>query len=238
MWLAFGLTVTIQGYGVPPFQTVLIVAPFWVWWLYMAIPSSVFMTNLGYLCVDLFFRDVAHRNTFKVPAKGPVIFVCAPHANQLLDPLVVMRTCPRRVAYLCATKTMQQRVAGFFARALDCIPVERPQDLKKAGAGACVLRGDRVVGTGTRFAADFTPRDKIELRGKEYAVAEVLGDTELRVKGGTDGQEQALEASPYCIVPRADTAPLYGILGYAMLCYAMLGEPVLHRAEGGHGAAV
>lgn len=33
--------------------------------------------------VDLFFREVHPRGSWKIPRKGPVIFVAAPHANQV-----------------------------------------------------------------------------------------------------------------------------------------------------------
>jgi glycerol-3-phosphate O-acyltransferase/dihydroxyacetone phosphate acyltransferase len=33
--------------------------------------------------VELFFREVHPRSSWKVPKEGPVIFVCAPHANQV-----------------------------------------------------------------------------------------------------------------------------------------------------------
>lgn len=35
------------------------------------------------IIVDLFFREVHPRSSWKVPRKGPVIFVAAPHANQV-----------------------------------------------------------------------------------------------------------------------------------------------------------
>jgi hypothetical protein len=35
--------------------------------------------------VDLFFREVHPRGSWKVPRRGPVIFVAAPHANQVGD---------------------------------------------------------------------------------------------------------------------------------------------------------
>jgi glycerol-3-phosphate O-acyltransferase / dihydroxyacetone phosphate acyltransferase len=37
------------------------------------------------ILVDLFFREVHPRSSWKVPKSGPVIFVCAPHANQVRD---------------------------------------------------------------------------------------------------------------------------------------------------------
>lgn len=35
------------------------------------------------ILVDLFFREVHPRGSWKVPRRGPVIFVAAPHANQV-----------------------------------------------------------------------------------------------------------------------------------------------------------
>lgn len=36
--------------------------------------------------VDLFFREVHPRGSWKVPRQGPVLFVAAPHANQVSFP--------------------------------------------------------------------------------------------------------------------------------------------------------
>ena len=35
------------------------------------------------LLIDLFFREVHPRGVWRVPKKGPIIFVAAPHANQV-----------------------------------------------------------------------------------------------------------------------------------------------------------
>lgn len=40
------------------------------------------------ILVDLFFREVHPRGSWKVPRRGPVIFVAAPHANQVNGPLM------------------------------------------------------------------------------------------------------------------------------------------------------
>lgn len=42
--------------------------------------------------VDLFFREVHPRGSWKVPRRGPVIFVAAPHANQVSRLHAVLRT--------------------------------------------------------------------------------------------------------------------------------------------------
>jgi glycerol-3-phosphate O-acyltransferase/dihydroxyacetone phosphate acyltransferase len=35
------------------------------------------------IVVELFFREIHPRSSWKIPRKGPVIFVAAPHANQV-----------------------------------------------------------------------------------------------------------------------------------------------------------
>ena len=35
--------------------------------------------------VDLFFREVHPRGSWKIPRRGPVMIVAAPHANQVSD---------------------------------------------------------------------------------------------------------------------------------------------------------
>ncbi len=35
------------------------------------------------LMLDVFFREVKPRGAHKIPSEGPVIFVAAPHANQV-----------------------------------------------------------------------------------------------------------------------------------------------------------
>ncbi len=43
--------------------------------------------------VDLFFREVHPRGSWKIPRKGPVIFVAAPHANQVGRSLGIYVSC-------------------------------------------------------------------------------------------------------------------------------------------------
>ena len=43
---------------------------------------DVFLWVIG-IVIDLFFREVHPRGSWKVPVEGPVLFVAAPHANQV-----------------------------------------------------------------------------------------------------------------------------------------------------------
>lgn len=87
--------------------------------------------------VNIFFREIRPRGAFNIPDDGPVIFVAAPHHNQVcitssrrvhpvlnylpqfLDPILlalqVHRETRRKVQFLIAAKSMQRKAVGFFA---------------------------------------------------------------------------------------------------------------------------
>jgi len=57
------------------------------------------MNNLKYdlflwfmsILSDVFFREIHPRGSWKVPRNGPILFVAAPHANQVGNHLYTMR---------------------------------------------------------------------------------------------------------------------------------------------------
>ncbi|KAI9033557.1 hypothetical protein CLU79DRAFT_724298 [Phycomyces nitens] len=139
------------------------------------------------LMIDIFFREVRPRGSHKIPQQGPVIFVVAPHANQFVDPIILMRECKRRVSFLIAEKSMHQKGVGTFARMVNAIPVIRPQDSAVPGKGLVQLL-DRglplmITGTNTEFLSQLKPRDSIVLPGGAGVaeVARVMSDTQLEL---------------------------------------------------------
>lgn len=129
------------------------------------------------ILVDLFFREVHPRGSWKIPRRGPIIFVAAPHANQVsrqvavlssigaeffqfVDPLILMRVirmeARRRVAFLIAEKSMRRKFIGGLARAAGAVPVARALDSTKTATGEIYLpdpvNTPKVIrGTGTQF---------------------------------------------------------------------------------------
>ncbi|KAH0536779.1 hypothetical protein FGG08_006382 [Glutinoglossum americanum] len=112
------------------------------------------------ILVDLFFREVHPRGAWKVPRRGPVIFVAAPHANQFVDPLILMRAirleAHRRVSFLIAEKSMRRRFIGLIARGAGAVPVARALDMTKQATGRIYLPDPvndptLVRGVGTKF---------------------------------------------------------------------------------------
>ncbi|CAG8482124.1 10324_t:CDS:2 [Paraglomus occultum] len=171
--------------------------------------------------LDIFFREIRPRGSHKIPVEGPVIFVAAPHANQFVDPLILMRHCCRRVSFLIAAKSMKRKYIGAMARALQAIPVTRPQDLAKPGTGKIQLfdrKSDptRIIGIGTRFTEELGVRAQISLP-KNRGISEVvtiISDTELIVKKefkDLNALEMLTkpEGSEYYCIPHIDQSQVY-----------------------------
>lgn len=177
------------------------------------------------LATSIFFREVVKRGSHQVPRTGPVIFVAAPHANQFVDPLVVMQTCPRPVRFLMAAASMRKGIPGFFGRLLGCIPVERAMDLAKPGIGmiycspkACQDQELEIHGIGTQFTTQFH-RDKTSLAvivaPETYTavVAEVKSDTLLVLRKPLEGPAydylSRKNGCPFKVLPVIDQSEVY-----------------------------
>ncbi|KAH9951353.1 glycerol-3-phosphate O-acyltransferase [Amylocystis lapponica] len=155
--------------------------------------------------LNVFFREIRVRGAFNIPRDGPVIFVGAPHHNQFLDLLMALqvhRETGRQVRHIVAAKSMDQHVIGFFARIMASIPVVRAFDEATAGTGLVSLSADDpcvVVGNGTRFLSELTPKMHIMLPrsvdGAAAEVVEVVSNTELRVKNEFSGNTGACTSS-------------------------------------------
>lgn len=149
------------------------------------------------IVVDLFFREIHPRSTWRIPKKGPVLFVAAPHANQFVDPLILMRTvrqdARRRIAFLIAEKSTRRKFVGFASSLVGAVPVGRALDLKKPAKGIIyVPEPDNdptlVRGEGTDFKdAQFMVGGLLVLPSFQNTAAnaeilEILGPNEIRLK--------------------------------------------------------
>ncbi|KAK3333775.1 hypothetical protein B0T19DRAFT_136551 [Cercophora scortea] len=152
--------------------------------------------------VDLFFREVHPRGSWRVPRNGPVLFVAAPHANQFVDALILQRTlrneAKRRVSLLIAQKSVGGFI-GFLSRQNGSVPVGRAQDMAKPVKGTiylpdpikdpCLIRG-----IGTNFEKDAEVGGMIFLPsikghpGMSVDIAQILGPEEIRTKRAFSGK--------------------------------------------------
>lgn len=106
-------------------------------WLY---DCMIFILNTLFI---IFFREIKVRGGHNVPPVGtPTILVCAPHANQFIDPSLVMVTTrkmlydgdtlnakrARQTCFVTAASSFKTPVVAQFGIATGGIPVPRPQD--------------------------------------------------------------------------------------------------------------
>ncbi|KAK5132712.1 hypothetical protein LTR08_008678 [Meristemomyces frigidus] len=147
---------------------------------------------------DLFFREIHPRSTWRIPRKGPIIFVAAPHANQFVDPLILMRVvrqdAKRRIAFLIAEKSTRRKFVGFGSRLMRAVPVGRALDSKQAAKGRIWLadaagEGTLIKGEGTDFMDGklFTPGGLLVLPSVNNTAAnseikDIVSATEIRLK--------------------------------------------------------
>ncbi|KAK9470731.1 uncharacterized protein V1510DRAFT_431893 [Dipodascopsis tothii] len=158
-----------------------------------SLQSYIYDTVIWALAVvfDLFFREIRPRGAFRIPRHGPVIFVAAPHANQFIDPIMLMRQirveAGRRLSFLVAEASMHRKFVGTVARSVMSIPVSRAQDLSKPGAGVVYMlpEDDETVlrGEGTKFTTEMSVNGQVQLSQLGAAeVGEIVSDTELKLK--------------------------------------------------------
>lgn len=163
------------------------------------------------LILGIFFREIKVRGSHKIP-KGPIIFAVAPHANQFIDPIVVMSFCSRPVSYLCAKKSFDRPLIGHIAKAFSAIPVVRPQDIKFTGTGKLFSTdGKEICGIGTEFKAQLGPRYLLALsNGTSIEVDCVVSDTVLKAKNSFKNVPDRLEdAVTFKVTPHVDQSEMF-----------------------------
>jgi glycerol-3-phosphate O-acyltransferase / dihydroxyacetone phosphate acyltransferase len=81
---------------------------------------------LGFI-TRIFFRQVEVVGLEHVPADGPVIFA-GNHPNSLIDPVLIITTCGRKVHFAAKDTLFQSRLLRQVLRGLGAVPVARKDD--------------------------------------------------------------------------------------------------------------
>jgi len=63
------------------------------------------------------------------------LIICGNHANQFIDPMMIMANTTREITFTMAASSYSKPVIGQLAKAIRVIPVHRPEDHKKPGTG-------------------------------------------------------------------------------------------------------
>ncbi|CAB4255091.1 similar to Saccharomyces cerevisiae YBL011W SCT1 Glycerol 3-phosphate/dihydroxyacetone phosphate dual substrate-specific sn-1 acyltransferase of the glycerolipid biosynthesis pathway [Maudiozyma barnettii] len=150
-----------------------------------------FMLWLLWNIFECFFREIKSRGGYRMPKEGPIIFVAAPHANQFVDPIILMeqvkKVINKRVLFLIAESSLHMKGIGFLARAVMAIGVVRPQDNLQPATGKIKVDPHdykKVIGKGTKFLTECRPKGLIGL-SKGFGNAEVVSvesDTVLYIR--------------------------------------------------------
>mmetsp|Transcript_22237 Transcript_22237/g.31056 ORF Transcript_22237/g.31056 Transcript_22237/m.31056 type:complete len:681 (-) Transcript_22237:397-2439(-) len=218
LWVGFGASATLSSLGYHWLIAQSVSLVFYVIWGVYNVDLSAVARRFLFAFVEIFFRDFDVAGLTNVPKEGPVIFACAPHNNQFVDGLCVLKGIPSRtdIGFLVASSSMRKKVIGDLARALNSIPVERPQDLAKPGTGTVKLfpGTNKVVGDGTKFLTELTKKCLITIskgphKGLKVKVGQVLSDTEATLLKPLDIKEPSGEGKKGENAQRPpDTSPI------------------------------
>ena len=166
MWFIWSGFATTAVMNVLDFSAVVSQLAGFVWfiaWVYHNVTLHTLVLGILSDMMSLFFRQITVRGVYNIDndAHSGLVFAVAPHTNQFIDPIVVMKTTTRKIGFLTARKSLNHPMVGPLCRAVDVVPVDRPQDFAKAIAGTVSVGGggggaDPLVvrGVGTFFTRD------------------------------------------------------------------------------------
>ncbi|QDZ17614.1 glycerol-3-phosphate o-acyltransferase [Chloropicon primus] len=175
LWLGLGASATANSAGLPQEFSLALGAAFLTAFLLFGLTAKQILQFGVDALIELYFREYITMGSEKVPERGPVIFVCGPHSNQFLDPVVVSKGTKRDIRYITAAKSLRRKDVGWLFKYAEPVPVERQQDLKKKGTGRIrITDTGRVLGTETRFREEFGSEGK--------------GKYQIQIKRTTGGQ--------------------------------------------------
>ena len=163
LWAAVGVDLIVSKLGYPmigqAFSIVCVLL-----YLFENISLRKAMCSFWFGMMDLYFREISVGGQHKIlPINDgrAVIFACAPHVNQFVDPIVVMKVVAektrRHVSWMTAAKSFHRKDIGFIAKAIKAIPVVRPEDHETKGRGFITCNGKTVMGTGVLDLRSFFP---------------------------------------------------------------------------------
>lgn len=170
----------------------------WSTWGYDIV---IFLFNILF---SIFFREITIRGAYNLPKEGvPTILVCAPHANQFIDPTIVMVETRkllngkgRQACFVTAESSLKMKVVGFFGRLMGSIGVPRAQDnLKPVDDNIeiyapnfkddpCLLKGRCNDGKGSpKFTKLFTVKSLIGLPNylANAQIGEIVDDETIKL---------------------------------------------------------
>eukprot|EP00300_Choanocystis_sp_HF-7_P003181 c12409_g1_i2.p1 GENE.c12409_g1_i2~~c12409_g1_i2.p1 ORF type:complete len:613 (+),score=128.92 c12409_g1_i2:50-1888(+) len=214
LWVAVGSNAILSSAGVHwAISQITSLFFFFVWCCYNLNPSFVLRSAFSEI-VGAFFKDFDVAGMQRVPLQGPVIFACAPHNNQFLDALVVMKSTFHRkdTKFITAAATMRRKYVGTLAHILGGIPVERSEDVTFKGQGTISISGSSVIGSNTAFTTQCTPGCVLVSSGDNGApvrvkVHDVVDDAHITLEAPLE--QVTVTTASFTIQPRIDHSAMF-----------------------------
>eukprot|EP01112_Ceratiomyxa_fruticulosa_P018121 TRINITY_DN5754_c0_g1_i1.p1 TRINITY_DN5754_c0_g1~~TRINITY_DN5754_c0_g1_i1.p1 ORF type:complete len:510 (+),score=65.21 TRINITY_DN5754_c0_g1_i1:158-1531(+) len=88
-----------------------------------------FVSVFFHFALSLYYSKIDKVGDKHIPKHGPVIFAGS-HPNSLIDPLIIMTTCGRKVRTIAKSTIFSIPVIGTLVRWMGTIPVHRRQDFE------------------------------------------------------------------------------------------------------------
>lgn len=137
---------------------------------------------------NIYFKDVKVIGSENIPESGPLI-ICGNHANQFIDPIMIISSVQRQVSYTMAASSFSKPVIGQLAAALKSIPVKRPEDHKVKGTGLVkLISKTQIKGNGTKFV------DESEKVGAGWSI--MIGNKVIPIKTVVDNENLEIVENP------------------------------------------
>ena len=170
---------------------------------------------------SMYFQKINVIGQENIPKDGPVI-ICGNHANQFVDPMLIISNSTRNLSVCMAASSYSKPVIGYFAKKLDVIPVYRPEDGKIKGKGKIkMVSKTKIEGIGTTFLQDTKDTKKFPLglqslmiQGKYMVyVSSIDSDTSITIKENeavfeTLAKEEEKEFF-YFYIPKMDNSRMF-----------------------------
>lgn len=174
------------------------------------------LSRLFKLLTAIFFREIVVQGSERIPKKEAIILVAAPHANQFVDPMVLIRTCNgRKIRFLMAASSLKHWLIGFFGKLMQSIPVERPLDKSKKATGRLVKKDNHnFSGIGTEFMTECFGEDKVIYfsSGPElysFPVKRVHSDSLVEVSKSIEQLSISSDGIPFLVGGSLDHSSMY-----------------------------
>jgi len=144
------------------------------------------------------------------------LIICGNHANQFIDPMMIIAHCDRDISFTMAASSFNKPVVGQCAKVLNVIPVVRPEDSKKKGKGKLkIISNKELKGVGTKFNQEMPNMFKsgiasIAVANKNFIIEKIIDDETIAIKDPKEDLKEFYNIEyDYFYIPKLDNSLMF-----------------------------